>query len=100
MKARREIFVSAALLAIILVAGLYMRFSMDHNSAARDEFCKSKGFDGARFEDLAQLFYCFKESGEKQYMASYLGEYALFNRTEGCMLPQFQGSKICYLPPP
>ena len=82
------------MLGIIIVIGLYLNFSIQSHDKERRDFCLSNGFEGYGHELPLQIFYCYK-NGQRVYMASYDGDYALFESSSSCAMPQFEKSKIC-----
>ena len=82
-------------LFIIVIVGLNLNFSIQAHDKERRDFCISKGFSGYDHDFIPQIYFCYKQNGEKIYMASYAGNYSLFDPAKSCDTLQFKESKIC-----
>jgi len=77
-------------LFIIVIVGLNLNFSIQAHDKERRDFCISKGFSGYDHDFIPQIYFCYKQNGEKIYMASYAGNYSLFDPAKSCDTLQFK----------
>jgi len=87
---------SLILLICIVFLGIYLGVSMTYNNNLMVSFCLKNGFSETGHELVSQLFFCYNKTSDiKIYLASFKGNYSLFNFTNSCETPQFNESKIC-----